>query len=176
MEEKLDEPIPGEYINNENPFVFLENYHQNSIFQPEQKQRLNALMRMQPHRVNFKVPQRQLEKEKDLLVENAIAAQRDVLVARGLKILGVHFHDNAEILFEQHLDIPEILDIALTLKKHKLSMHQKGLRTKVSFALSKKLPESVEHSIYIKGQQLEVDNLRDALVLCKLEELYNKSG
>ncbi len=174
MENADENTIPLQYLNNENPFAFCKDYHKNSINMPEKKKLLNALQRIQPHKINFKMPQKYLEKERFVLIEAAINNQKALLIKKGLSILGTLYHNNPEELFEKNLHNEEILDIALELKKYKLIYHQRKLRYKVYNALNHKLSESIEYKISAKDI-LEIDNLKDALVYCKLEDLYEKS-
>lgn len=171
MENNEDDMIPLQYLNNENPYAFCKDYHKNSVNQQDKKTRLNALQRIQPHKVNFRMPQKHLEKERVNLIEAASAYQRMVLIRRGLAILNVDHHNDPEELFEENIHIDEILDIALELKKYKLIHLQKRLRFRVSSALHKKLSEDIEYNMTSK-EFLEIDNIKDALVYCKLEDLY----
>lgn len=173
MENNDDDTIPMQYLNNENPYAFCKDYHKNSINLPEKKIRLSALQRIQPHKLNFRMPHKHLERERNTLIDAAAAAAHSTLRKRGLAILGIDYHDSPEELFEQNLHVPEILDIALALRKFRLIHHQKRLRAKVSVALNKKLSEDIEYNMNVKGF-LEIDNLKDALIFCKLEDLYGK--
>lgn len=173
MESNEDDTIPMQYLNNENPYAFCTDYHKNSINLTEKKTRLNALQRIQPHKTNFRMPHKHLDKERHMLVDAAVASQQNILIKRGMDLLNITYHDDPEALFEQNIHIEEILDIALALKKFKLVHHQKRLRTKVSIALNKKLSEDIEYKMSTKGF-LEIDNLKDALIFCKLEDLYGK--
>ncbi|KAI4290955.1 hypothetical protein PAPHI01_0229 [Pancytospora philotis] len=166
-----DDTIPMQYLNNENIYAFCKDYHRNAINMPEKKAHLHALQRMQPSKINFKMPHKQLETERQTQINAAIEMQHAQLVQRGLKILGLEYHENPEELFDQFISNPEILEIALELKKCKLVYHQRRLRYKVSFALNKKLPEDSEYALRLKSA-LRIDNLMDALVYCSLEELY----
>lgn len=168
-----DDTIPMQYLSNENPYAFCRDYHMNSVNMPEKKTRLAALQRMQPQKLYFRMPQRYLERERNYTIEQAANARRMVLLRHGMGLLGCEYHDSPEELFHQHLDRPEILDIALELKKLRLIHHQKKLRAKVSVALNKKLPENMDYGSSARGC-LEIDNLKDALVFCKLEDLYGK--
>lgn len=173
MGDGYDDTIPLAYLNNQNPYAYCTGYHQNSINMQNRRIRLMALQRIQPTKVSFRMPLKHVEKEKEYLIDHAINAQRRELIKKGLLILQVEYHDNPEVLFEQNLHNEEILCIAIQLKKLKLFHHQKRLRSKVSAALASKISESVEYNISTKGA-LEIDNLRDALIYCKLQDLYGK--
>lgn len=175
MENNYDDTIPLQYINNENPYAFCADYHRNSINLPEKKNVILALQRMQPSKINFRMPQKHLEKEKEFLLENAIKTRRMMLYKKGLSILNVDYHDNPEFLFEQYTHIDEIVDVLVDLKKLNLMFHQKRLRAKVAVALNSKLPEDIEYKVDIHSV-LEEDNLKDALIFCKLEDLYGKES
>lgn len=164
-----DDTIPMEYLNNENPYAYCRDYHKNAVNLQDRKVKVNALQRMQPLKIGFRMPQKHLEREKYSLIETATANQRNILIIRGLSIMGIHYHDNPEELFEQNIHIEPILDIALQLKKLKLVHQQRKLRSKVASALSK----NIEYNVNTKGC-LEIDNLKDALIYCKLEDLYEE--
>lgn len=166
-----DDTIPMEYLENENPFAFCKDYHRNQINMPEHKMRHVALQHIQPQRLNFRMQQSHLEQERNRLFEEAIASKRALLIKRGLAILGTEYADDPEKLFEEHLHIEEILDVALQLKKYKLFFHQRKIRYKVTTVMDKTFLENKDNRIYLKGK-LELDNLKDALVYCKLEDLY----
>lgn len=175
MDNGYDDTIPLAYLTNQNPYAYCTGYHQNSINMQNRRVRLTALQRIQPTKVSFRMPLKHVEKEKEYLIDHAINAQRKDLIKRGLYILQVEYHDNPEILFEQNLHIEEILAIAIQLKKLKLFYHQKRLRSKVSTALAPKISEDVEYNVSTKGA-LEIDNLKDALIYCKLQDLYGKTS
>lgn len=170
-----DDTIPQEYLNNENPYAFCTDYHANSINMPDRKVRLSALQRIQPSKVSFRMPLRHVESEKDYLINYAIEAEKTALFRQAMVILGIDYHDNPEILLEQNIGNPEILDIAIQIKKLSLFFHQKRLRSKVSSALSSKVSEDLEYSVLSKGI-VEVDNLKDALIYCKLKDLYGSNS
>ncbi|KAI5170019.1 hypothetical protein PAEPH01_1180 [Pancytospora epiphaga] len=168
-----DDMIPMQYLNNENPYAFCRDYHMNSINMPEKKLRLSALQRIQPQKLYFRMPRGYLERERNYTIDQAVSARKAVLIRRGMGLLGFEFHDNPEELFYKNIENVEILDIALELKKLSLIHHQKKLRTKVSVALNKKLSDNVDYSSNVR-KCLEIDNLKDALIFCKLEDLYEK--
>lgn len=169
-----DDTLPLEYLNNENPYAYCTNYHANSINMQDRKLRLSALQRIQPTKVSFRMPLRHVEAEKEYLLGYAIEAERAALLKQAVAILNLQYHDNPESILEMHLDNPEILDIAIQLKKLKLFYHQKRLRAKVSSALAGKVTEDLEYMILSK-KAVEVDNLKDALIYCKLNDLYENS-
>lgn len=170
-----DETIPLAYLNNENPYAYCTEYHKNSINMPERKSRLTALQRIQPTKVSFRMPLKHVEKEKDYIIDYMIGMEKKTLIKKGLSILGVEYHDSPEILFEMNLNNEEILQIALKIKKLNLYHQQKRLRFKVSAAVLNKLNTGLEHTISNKSQ-LIIDNLKDALIYCKLEDLYDEKG
>lgn len=170
-----DDTIPQEYLNNENPYAYCTDYHANSINMPDKKLKLSALQRIQPTKVSFRMPLRHVENEKDYLINYAIEAERNYLLKTALKILKIDYHDNPEFLIENNLHIPEILEIGIQIKKLKLFFHQKRLRSKVSSALASKISDDLEYSILSRGI-VEVDNLKDALIYCKLKDLYENSS
>lgn len=169
-----DDTIPQEYLNNENPYAFCTDYHANSINMPDKKIKLSALQRIQPSKVSFRMPLRHVENEKDYLITYAIEAEKNFLLKKTMKILKIDYHDNPEILIEQNLNIPEILEIGIQIKKLKLFFHQKRLRSKVSSALANKISDDLEYSLLSKGI-VEVDNLKDALIYNKLKDLYEST-
>ena len=173
MENSFDDTIPMQYLANENPYAYCEEYHKNSINLPEKKVRLNALQRMQPQKLSFRMPQKHLERERNNLIEAAITNRKSILVKQGLNRLGIDFHENVEELFANNLNVPEIFEIAHELMRYKLVHQQKKLRRKVATALAHKLTESVDYT-KICRPVLEVDNLKEALIFCQLEELYGK--
>lgn len=173
MDNPEENTIPLQYLNNENPFAFCRDYHKNLINLAEKKTVLNALQRMQPTKINFKMPQKILEKERHLLIETGLSSQRQLLIQRGLFILGLEHAEDPEKLFEQNFDNEEILEIALQLKKCNLVHHQRKLRTKVYEALNQKVSENIDYKASSEDI-LEIDNLKDALVYCKLEDLYDR--
>lgn len=175
MDENYDGSLPIAYINNQNPYAYCKGYFKNSINMSDKKTRLMALQRIQPTKVSFRMPLRHVEKEKEYLLSNAIEKRRKELIKRGFSILNVEYHDYPELLFEQNIDNEEILDIAIELKKMKLIFHQKRLRTKVGMALFPKVNEDVEYNLSVK-KWLEIDNLGDSLIYCKLHDLYNKNN
>lgn len=171
MENNYDEALPSAYLNNQNPYAYCSNYYSNSINMPERKAKLNALQRIQPNKPGFKMPVKHVERERDYLIINAIDLQTKHLIMKGLKILDIDYHDSPEQLFEQNIQNEEILDILIGIKKLKLFHHQKTLRTKVSMALTNKISEDIEYNLSLKPG-LDIDNLKDALVYCKLRDLY----
>lgn len=174
MENNEDDMIPMQYLSNENPYAFCTDYHKNSINLAEKKIRLNALQKIQPTKHIFKMAPKHLETERNALIETAISAKTAFLRKRALKILGIDYHDNVEELLENYLNNEELLEIALELKKLKLVNNQKTLRFKVSAALVGKITEDSE-GLVDPTVILETDNLKDALVYCKLEDLYSKN-
>lgn len=170
-----DDTIPQEYLNNENPFAYCTDYHANSINMPDKKTRLSALQRIQPSKVSFRMPLRHVESEKEYLISYAIEAEKIALLRKAMSILSIDFHDNPEILLDQNIDNEEILEIAIQIKKLKLFFHQKRLRSKVSAALASKISEDLEYTVLTKGV-VEIDNLKDALIYCKLKDLYDNSS
>jgi hypothetical protein len=168
-----DETIPMSYVNNENPYAYCTDYHKNSINMPERKARLTALQRMQPTKVSCRMPLKHVEKENEYIMDHMINTEKKALIKEGLSILGIEYHDSPEILFEKNLDNEDILRIALKIKKLNLYYQQKRLRFKVSAAIANKISTGIEHAISSKNG-LEIDNLRDALIYCKLEDLYNE--
>lgn len=175
MDDKgYDETIPRAYLNNENPYAYCTDYHKNSINMQEKKGRLTALQRMQPTKVSFRMPLKHVEREKEYIIDYMISTERKALIRRGMAMLGVEYHDAPEMLFERHLQNEEILEIALKIKKLNLYYQQKRLRFKVAAAISGKISTSIEFSISFRNV-LELDNLKDALVYCKLEDLYSEA-
>ena len=166
-----EEVVPIEYLRNENPFAFCKDYHKNMMCLEDKKTKLAALEKIQPGKINFRMSQRFLEKERYSLIEAAAANRRNALIPRGLAILGVEYTETPEEVLEQNIHLEEILDIVLELKKYRLVHLQRKLRTKVSFALSKKLENDKECVEFVK-KPLEIDNLKDALVYTNLEMLY----
>jgi len=171
MENNDDDTVPLQYINNENPYAFCHDYHRNSINLPEKRTYLNALLCLQPVKISFRMPQKDLHRERQFLISEAVNYHRHVIIKRGLQILEVEYHDNPEMLFEQQMDNEEIMDILLQLQKFKLIEHQKRLRAKVSLALSKKLTGEIEYNVNSR-KKLEIDNLKEALIFNMLEDLY----
>lgn len=171
MENNYDEALPPAYLNNQNPYAYCSNYYSNSINMPERKNKLNAVQRLQPSKISFKMPLKHVEREKEYLISYAIESQKKNLIMKGLKILGIEYHDNPEKLFEENMENEEILDILIGLKKLNLVFHQRRLRSKVFMALTNKINEDVEYNLSLK-HGLEIDNLKDALVYCKLKDLY----
>jgi len=174
MENDYDGSLPLAYLNNQNPYAYCTGYYKNSINMQDRKTRLMALQRIQPTKVSFRMPLKHVEKEKEYLIGHALEAQRMNLIKKGLFILRTEYHDNPEFLFEQNFHDEQILDIAIQLKKLKLAYHQKRLRSKVAIALSSKISEDIEYNLTTR-KVLELDNLRDALIYCKLQDLYDKS-
>lgn len=166
-----DETVPSKYLSNENPYAYCKDYHKNSVNIPEKRTRLSLLQRMQPSKINFKMPHKHLDMERQTQINAAVAHRRAQMIQKGLAILGLEYHDDPEELFDRYIDNPEILEIALEIKKYKLVHHQRRLRSKVSFAITKKLSEDIEYHVGLRNV-LEIDNLKDALVFCKLEDLY----
>jgi len=138
----------------------------------DRKTRLGALQRIQPSKISFRMPLRHVEKERDYALEYAVVAEKKSLIRKGLSILQIEYHDNPEMLFESNIENREILEIALRIKKLNLFFQQKRLRFKVSNALSSKISDCDVRG-NLKGV-LEIDNLKDALIYCKLEDLYNE--
>lgn len=174
MENSCEESIPLAYLNNQNPYAYCAGYCKNSINMPERKSRLAALQRIQPTKISFRMPLKHVEREKEHLISHAVEAQRKELIRKGLMLLGSEYHDNPEYLFEQNFHVERILDIAIQLKKLNLFHHQKHLRSKVAAALAPKVSEDIEYSLSTK-KTLELDNLKDALVYCKLQDLYGRN-
>jgi len=169
-----DETIPLAYLNNENPYAYCTDYHKNSINMPERKIRLAALQRIQPTKVSFRMPLKHVEREKEYITDYTISMERKALVKRGLQILGIEYHDSPELLFERNLNNEEILEIALRIKKLSLYHQQKRLRFKVSSAIANKITNEIEYNISTRSV-VELDNLKDALVYCKLDDLYREN-
>lgn len=168
-----DDTIPLAYLNNENPYAYCTEYHRNSINMQDRKTRLNALQRIQPTKISFKMPLRHVEREREYLLEDAVNNERKALIKKGLSILQIDYHDNPELLFEKNIHNSEILEIALKIKKLNLFNQQKTLRFKVSAALSNK---NSDYDIKVNPKEpLEIDNLKDALIYCKLEDLYSEN-
>ncbi|ELA42756.1 uncharacterized protein VICG_00071 [Vittaforma corneae ATCC 50505] len=170
-----DETIPLAYLNNENPYAYCTDYHRNSINMQEKKVRLTALQRMQPTKVSFRMPLKHVEREKEYIIDYMVNMEKKTLIKRGMAVLGVEYHDAPEVLFEKNLQNEEILEIALKIKKLNLYYQQKRLRFKVAAAISGKISTGIEFNISLRDV-LELDNLKDALVYCKLEDLYNESS
>lgn len=170
-----EETVPFAYLNNENPYAYCIEYHNNSINKPDKRTRLAALQRIQPTKISFRMPLKHVEKEKEYIVDYMIGMEKKMLLKRGMVILGIEYHDSPELLFEKNLHNEEILEIALRIKKLNLYHQQKRLRFKVSSALAGKITNEVEYNISTRGP-LEIDNLKDALVYCKLEDLYRESS
>ena len=169
-----DKTIPLAYLNNENPYAYCSEYHKNSINMPDRKTRLTALQRIQPTKVSFRMPLKHVEKEKEYIIDYMISMEKKALIKKGLSMLGVEYHDAPEILFEMNLNNDDILQIALNIKKLNLYHQQRRLRFKVSAAVSVKLNASFECNISSRPP-LIIDNLKDALIYCKLEDLYNEN-
>lgn len=166
------------YINNENPYAYCTDYHKNSINMQERKGRLTALQRIQPKKVCFRMIVAEVRNERMYIQNYAVETEKKKLIKKGLAILGVEYHDFPEALFEKHLENEEVLEIALRIKKLNLFQQQKKLRNRVFKAMKKKCEERnqrrKEISVPRKGV-LVVDNVKDALLYCKLEEKYEES-
>lgn len=169
---EYDDTIPLGYLNNENPYAYCTDYHNNSINIQERKNRLAALQRIQPAKISFGMPLRHVEREKEHLLTYIIATEKKMLIKKGLEILGIQYHDFPEHLFEQNIDNEEILEIAVRIKKLNLFHQQKLLRFKVASALFKSIGNTVDFAA-LQQSRLEIDNLKDALIYCKLEDIYN---
>ena len=169
----VDDTIPLQYLSNENPFAFCHDYHRNTINLPEKKARLAALQRIQPARVSFRMSQKQLEIERTALIDAAVSARSMQLIKHGLHLLGITYHDSPEEVFALNIENPDILEIAVELKKLKHIKQQRRLRTKVSTVIAAKIADTDAIAARARDILIE-DNVRDALVYSKIEDLYSE--
>lgn len=168
-----DNYLSTQYLNNENPYAFRQNYEANLANMPYNKERLNLLHRLQPQKVNVTFDQQSLNDERKYMIEEAIAVKRKKLIDKGCALINIEplYEREIENTFEQHIDNEEVLDILLDLKRLNLIYQQMRLRARVSHVLSMKIPENTR--IDTKNNEKVVsDNLKEALIFSNLDKLY----
>ncbi|ORE00536.1 hypothetical protein A0H76_248 [Hepatospora eriocheir] len=166
--EKDGEGVPIQYLNSENPFSFAKGYFNDEINNQKSRERLNAIQKLQPEKLDLFLDSHQIIEEKKTLLENGLKTKRDKFIRAGLEILQVVDPvDNPLELFERHLDNEEILDIAVEIRKIDLAFPQMRIRSRVFQVIQSNFQETINlHEPYT------YDNLREAMLFekCKWKD------
>lgn len=161
-----------EYLNNENPFAFLNSYDKNKFIEEKTKKRLESLQKIQPKFIPCAMDHNVLSSEHNstmnLVITNGI--NRDI--SRGLELLkahGINVINNPLETFKKHLDLGDMEDIVLNIYRLKLLSKQNILRNKVHEALKERVDEETIAGIDFEKCKGE-NSLEDARRLIELEE------
>lgn len=171
-----DNYLPTQYLNNENPYAFRQNYNSNLANLSYNKEKLNTLHRLQPQKLNIVFDQKSLDEERKYMIGEAIGKKRTALIEKAFAIIQKEpvFDKSCEKILEDYMDNEEILDILLELKRTNLIYHQMRLRARVSHVLSGKINENMRTETK-STDKVEVDNLKEALIYSSLNRFYTNT-
>ena len=183
--------IPQEYLNNENPFAYMQSYGDAPVIDPKVKADMDVMLQMQPKYISIGISNHMLRTEQVTKTNALIELHILCLLNEGLQKLrsnvqmGVHVNGSindaadlsmsadmnartsVESLLRSNIDDQKVLDIMIRINRLKLLRSQERLREKVYHALRNSIaPETVQSSGF--PQPIIEDAFSDAIEYAKL--------
>ncbi|KAH9411399.1 hypothetical protein HK407_05g09170 [Ordospora pajunii] len=186
--------IPQEYLNNENPFAYMQSYGEAPVIDAKIKADMDVMLQMQPKYISIGIGSHILRAEQVAKTNALIELHVLRLLNEGLQILrhnaqiGMHVNGSisdiadigigaemnsragAESLLRSNIDNQNVLDIMIRINRLKLLRSQERLREKVYHALRNTIAlEIVQSSGF--PQPICEDTLADVIEYAKLSRL-----
>ncbi|KAM0672877.1 hypothetical protein CWI42_050660 [Ordospora colligata] len=183
--------IPQEYLNNENPFAYMQSYGDAPVIDPKIKADMDIMLQMQPKYISIGINNHVLRTEQVTKTNTLIELHILYLLNEGLQTLrnnaemGMHVNGSisdaaglsmgaemnarasVESLLKSNIDDQKVLDIMIRINRLKLLRSQERLREKVYYALRNSIaPETVQSSVF--PLPIMEDALSDAIEYVKL--------